>query len=57
MTDKKREITPHKGGRTARINCRVTPEIKELFLKLVEENKMQQADFLQFLIKKEAQKD
>jgi hypothetical protein len=55
-TKEKREITPHKGGRTVRINCRVTPETKELFLDLAEENKMQQADFLEFLIKKEGEK-
>ena len=55
-TKGKRGITPHKGGRTVRINCRVTPETKELFLGLAEENKMQQADFLEFLIKKEDEK-
>jgi len=55
-TKEKREITPHKGGRTKRINCRVTPEIKELFLKLAQKNKMQQADFLKYLIEKEFNK-
>jgi len=53
---KKRIITPHKGGRSVRINCRVTPEIKDIFIALAEKNKMQQADFLEFLIKKESKK-
>ncbi len=48
---KKREITPHKGGRTDRISHRVTPEIKRTFLKLAGDNKLKPADFLEFLIK------
>lgn len=56
MGSEKREITPHKGGRSVRINCRVTPNIKNLFLELAKKNGMQQADFLVFLIEKEAMK-
>jgi hypothetical protein len=50
METPKRNITPHKGGRTERINCRVTPKIKNMFLDLVKRCGLQQSDLLEQLI-------
>jgi predicted HicB family RNase H-like nuclease len=52
MSDKKgnsekRVIASHKGGRTARFDCRINPEVKERLLKLAEAEGISTADLLE----------
>lgn len=60
MTDdnakKKREITPHKGGKTKFLGGRVLPEIHEKATKLAKEKNMNMSEFLAFLVNKECDK-
>ncbi len=39
-------ITPHKGGRTARFEARLTPAEKEAILKVIRESGLSSADWL-----------
>ncbi len=59
MTDskkEKREITPHKGGRTEFLGARVLPETKEKADKLAKRKEMNMSDLLAFLVEKEYEK-
>lgn len=43
----KRVITSHKGGRTGRFDCRMTPEVKERLLKLAAGKSLTAADLIE----------
>lgn len=51
---RKPPITPHKGGRTARIDIRVTPEVKELAARLAAKRGCSVADLIEALLRKAA---
>lgn len=44
---KKREITPHKGGRTARLDGRISPDIKELLKDMAKKEGVTIADLIE----------
>jgi len=43
----KREITPHKGGRTAHVKLRINPKIKDLFNQIAKERGVSKADLVE----------
>lgn len=43
----KREITPHKGGRTDRFNCRIHPDVKDMLIRIAEFEGVSPADLLE----------
>lgn len=47
----KKKITPHKGGRTKRIECRVSPEIKSDLQKIAEKLGVTIADLIEKWVK------
>lgn len=48
---KGRKIAPHKGGRTARISIRATPQVKQALEQLAERSGKSTADLLEEWIK------
>lgn len=44
---KKKKIRAHKGGRTARVDCRMTPAVKERFLEIAEARGVTPADLVE----------
>jgi hypothetical protein len=44
-------ITPHKGGRVARFECRLTPAENEIIMRLVEASGLSKSDWLMALAK------
>ena len=44
-------ITPHKGGRVARFECRLTPAENEIIMRLVEASGLSKSDWLMAMAK------
>ena len=53
MNSKKKEITPHKGGRTARFECRINPEIKTILNEIALQKGITPADLIEKWVNKE----
>ena len=57
MDTKRKKITPHKGGRTARFECRINPDIKEALYKIAENKGVSPADLVEkWVLKKHNKK-
>ena len=44
----KRQITPYKGGRSARLEVRIKPDIKATLERIAQEQEMTVADLIEF---------
>ncbi len=56
METKKREIKPYKGGRTARFECRMNPDIKKKIKKIAKKKGVSVADLIELWFKKHSNK-
>lgn len=45
------KITPHKGGRTAQLHCRITPDAKALLKRMASEHGVTEADIIAAAVK------
>ncbi len=46
-TKEKRVITPHKGGRTARFECRINPDVKKTLYEIAKDKGVSPADLIE----------
>jgi hypothetical protein len=53
MTTNKRTITPHKGGRTERINARIRPDVKQRLRVILNKRGISFGDWLELQIESE----
>tara|TARA_B100000614_G_C14548131_1_gene492882 strand:- start:2490 stop:2663 length:174 start_codon:yes stop_codon:yes gene_type:complete len=57
METKKRDITPHKGGRTERFEIRIDPEVKKYIKQKAQQEKCSMADIIENWAEKDKEKN